>query len=56
MPSQGRSPRFGPAELSRDQPVARIDITAAVMDALPYNEMGKLLRREVRKLFASTGE
>jgi len=30
---------------------SRVPEQIAVVDALPYNEMGKLLRREVRKLF-----
>lgn len=30
---------------------SRVPERIAVVDALPYNEMGKLLRREVRKLF-----
>jgi acyl-CoA synthetase (AMP-forming)/AMP-acid ligase II len=30
---------------------SRVPERIAVLDALPYNEMGKLLRREVRKLF-----
>ena len=30
---------------------SRVPEQIVVMDALPYNEMGKLLRREVRKLF-----
>lgn len=33
---------------------SRVPERIAVVDALPYNEMGKLLRREVRKLFPST--
>ena len=32
---------------------SRIPERIAVLDVLPYNEMGKLLRREVRKLFTS---
>ncbi|HSW13069.1 MAG TPA: fatty acid--CoA ligase family protein [Solimonas sp.] len=32
---------------------SRVPERIAVLDALPYNEMGKLLRREVRKLFAT---
>lgn len=32
---------------------SRVPEQIAVLDALPYNEMGKLLRREVRRLFAS---
>ena len=32
---------------------SRVPERIAVLDVLPYNEMGKLLRREVRKLFAS---
>ncbi|MFP5306731.1 MAG: class I adenylate-forming enzyme family protein [Gammaproteobacteria bacterium] len=32
---------------------SRVPEKIAVLDALPYNEMGKLLRREVRKLFVS---
>ena len=32
---------------------SRVPERIAVLDALPYNEMGKLLRREVRKLFQS---
>ncbi|MCG8317222.1 MAG: hypothetical protein MI976_28715, partial [Pseudomonadales bacterium] len=31
---------------------SRVPEQIAVMDALPYNEMGKLLRREIRKLFS----
>ncbi|TXC70299.1 acyl--CoA ligase [Sphingomonas ginsenosidivorax] len=31
---------------------SRVPERIVVVDALPYNEMGKLLRREVRKLFA----
>lgn len=31
---------------------SRVPERIAVVDALPYNEMGKLLRREVRKLFS----
>jgi acyl-CoA synthetase (AMP-forming)/AMP-acid ligase II len=30
---------------------SRVPERIAVLDALPYNEMGKLLRREIRKLF-----
>jgi acyl-coenzyme A synthetase/AMP-(fatty) acid ligase len=30
---------------------SRVPEQIVVTDALPYNEMGKLLRREVRKLF-----
>jgi len=30
---------------------SRVPERIAVLDALPYNEMGKLLRREVRNLF-----
>jgi acyl-CoA synthetase (AMP-forming)/AMP-acid ligase II len=30
---------------------SRVPEQIAILDALPYNEMGKLLRREVRKLF-----
>jgi acyl-CoA synthetase (AMP-forming)/AMP-acid ligase II len=30
---------------------SRVPERIAILDALPYNEMGKLLRREVRKLF-----
>ena len=32
---------------------SRVPEQIVVVDALPYNEMGKLLRREVRKLFQS---
>jgi acyl-CoA synthetase (AMP-forming)/AMP-acid ligase II len=32
---------------------SRVPERIAILDALPYNEMGKLLRREVRKLFQS---
>lgn len=32
---------------------SRVPERIAVMDALPYNEMGKLLRREIRKMFAN---
>ena len=32
---------------------SRVPERVAVLDALPYNEMGKLLRREVRNLFQS---
>ena len=32
---------------------SRVPERIAVLDVLPYNEMGKLLRREVRKLFTS---
>lgn len=32
---------------------SRVPERIAVLDALPYNEMGKLLRREIRKLFSS---
>jgi acyl-CoA synthetase (AMP-forming)/AMP-acid ligase II len=32
---------------------SRVPERIALLDALPYNEMGKLLRREVRKLFNS---
>jgi acyl-CoA synthetase (AMP-forming)/AMP-acid ligase II len=32
---------------------SRVPERIAVMDALPYNEMGKLLRREVRALLRS---
>ena len=32
---------------------SRVPERIAILDALPYNEMGKLLRREVRKLFRS---
>jgi acyl-CoA synthetase (AMP-forming)/AMP-acid ligase II len=32
---------------------SRVPEKIAVLDALPYNEMGKLLRREVRALFRS---
>ncbi len=31
---------------------SRVPERIAVLDALPYNEMGKLLRREIRKIFA----
>ncbi|MND01971.1 long-chain-fatty-acid--CoA ligase [compost metagenome] len=31
---------------------SRVPERIAVLDALPYNEMGKLLRREVRNLLA----
>ena len=31
---------------------SRVPERVAVMDVLPYNEMGKLLRREIRALFA----
>lgn len=31
---------------------SRVPERIAVLDALPYNEMGKLLRREIRKLFS----
>jgi acyl-CoA synthetase (AMP-forming)/AMP-acid ligase II len=34
---------------------SRVPERIAVMGALPYNEMGKLLRREVRALLRSTG-
>jgi acyl-coenzyme A synthetase/AMP-(fatty) acid ligase len=30
---------------------SRVPERIAVLEALPYNEMGKLLRREVKKLF-----
>jgi acyl-CoA synthetase (AMP-forming)/AMP-acid ligase II len=30
---------------------SRVPERIAILDALPYNEMGKLLRREIRKLF-----
>ena len=30
---------------------SRVPERIVVVDALPYNEMGKLLRREVKKLF-----
>jgi len=30
---------------------SRVPARIAVIDALPYNEMGKVLRREVRLLF-----
>lgn len=33
---------------------SRVPERIAVVDALPYNEMGKLLRREVRKLFGAS--
>lgn len=33
---------------------SRVPERIAVLDALPYNEMGKLLRREVRKLFTGS--
>lgn len=32
---------------------SRVPERIAVLDTLPYNEMGKLLRREIRKLFSS---
>ncbi len=32
---------------------SRVPERIAAVDALPYNEMGKLLRREVRNLFGS---
>jgi acyl-CoA synthetase (AMP-forming)/AMP-acid ligase II len=32
---------------------SRVPERIAVLEALPYNEMGKLLRRELRKLFQS---
>jgi acyl-CoA synthetase (AMP-forming)/AMP-acid ligase II len=32
---------------------SRVPERIAILDALPYNEMGKLLRREIRKLFQS---
>ncbi|HBO93068.1 MAG TPA: AMP-dependent synthetase, partial [Gammaproteobacteria bacterium] len=31
---------------------SRVPERVAVLEALPYNEMGKLLRREIRKLFS----
>jgi acyl-CoA synthetase (AMP-forming)/AMP-acid ligase II len=34
---------------------SRVPERIAFPDALPYNEMGKLLRREVRRLFTDTG-
>jgi acyl-CoA synthetase (AMP-forming)/AMP-acid ligase II len=32
---------------------SRVPERVAILKALPYNEMGKLLRREIRKLFQS---
>jgi acyl-CoA synthetase (AMP-forming)/AMP-acid ligase II len=32
---------------------SRVPERIVILDALPYNEMGKLLRREIRKLFQS---
>jgi acyl-coenzyme A synthetase/AMP-(fatty) acid ligase len=32
---------------------SRVPERIVMLDTLPYNEMGKLLRREVRKLFQS---
>jgi len=52
-----RAPHPAPSEdelrtLIRDRlRSSRVPERIAVLDALPYNEMGKLLRREVRKLF-----
>ena len=53
-----RAPHAAPSEdelkkLIRDRlRSSRVPERVAVLEALPYNEMGKLLRREVRKLFA----
>jgi acyl-CoA synthetase (AMP-forming)/AMP-acid ligase II len=33
---------------------SRVPEQILIVDALPYNEMGKLLRREVRKLFGES--
>ena len=51
--NSGESPEHLSQQFQFEPVSARVPERVAVLDALPYNEMGKLLRREVRDLFQS---